>query len=201
MFLIQYFFFFFFFCRFAANFKNFSPRNCKKKSQKLGLMHRALQQSESTYLCVRVCETNLVFLCLKWVIWISDHVMPVTAVGLQICPYFSATARIHIHDSVLPESWVIGLVFRCYVLKEPQPRRGGGGGLTCQRYTGMCRFDDPLFRLLRRSRDPPCLHLVSVLMPSFLRNIWRFLGSFLSDFGKILAPNTLILVKNLFPRP
>ena len=90
----------------------------------------------------------------------------------------------------------------------------GGGILTCQRYRGMCRFDDPLFRLLRCSRYPRFLHLVSVLMPSvfcFLKNS-SFLGSFLSDLGKISASNTLILAKicsqnpsflrkNLFCRP
>ena len=59
---------------------------------------------------------------------------------------------------------------------------GGGGALTCQRYTGMCRFDDPLFRLL--------LHF-----SFFKKKKIAFLGPFLSDFGQISAPNTLILAK------
>ena len=47
--------------------------------------------------------------------------------------------------------------------------RGGGGALTCQRYTGMCRFDDPpLFRLLRHSRDPPFTPSVSYALQFFV---------------------------------
>ena len=72
-----------------------------------------------------------------------------------------------------------------------------GGALTCQRYSGMCRFDDPPFQAPPPFQGPTFLHLVSVLMPSvvcFSKNS-AFLGPFLSDFGKISAPNTLIWAK------
>ena len=74
------------------------------------------------------------------------------------------------------------------------------GALTCQRYTGMCRFDYPPFQAA------PGTHLFTPSVSSytsifhFLKNS-AFLGPFLSDFGKISAPNTLIFGENLIPRP
>ena len=79
-----------------------------------------------------------------------------------------------------------------------------GGGHSHVRGIWVCAtLMTPLFRLLRCSRSrPSLLHLVSVLMPSvfrffFFEKILAFLGSFLSDFGRISAPapNTLILAK------
>ena len=73
-----------------------------------------------------------------------------------------------------------------------------GGVLTCQRYTGMCRFDNPHFRL--RSSATPETHLFTPSVSSYalhfhlLKNS-TFLGSFFSDFSKISAPNTLIWAK------
>ena len=76
------------------------------------------------------------------------------------------------------------------------------GALTCQRYMGMCHFDDPLFRLLRRSRDQPFYTLCQFKFPPFFdfsENLAYF-GPFLSNLDNISAPNTLILGENLFPR-
>ena len=72
---------------------------------------------------------------------------------------------------------------------------GARGALTCQRYMGMCHFDDPPFL---GSSTAPETHLfipsVSSYALHFLKNS-AFLGPFFSDFGKISAPNTLILAK------
>ena len=62
---------------------------------------------------------------------------------------------------------------------------------------GICAtLTTPPFQapLLQR---PTFLHLVSVLMPSIFHFPQKsaFLGSFLSNFGKISAPNTLIVAK------
>ena len=67
----------------------------------------------------------------------------------------------------------------------------------------MCHFDDPPFQAPPPLQRPTFLHLASVLMLSgfpFSKNS-AFFGPFLSDFGKISAPNTLILAKICSPDP
>ena len=85
-------------------------------------------------------------------------------------------------------------------------RWGGGGGLGVRhshvkRYnTGMCRFDDPF----SGPSAAPETHLFTPSVNSYALRFLFFekkkknLGPFLSNFGKISAPNTLILVKICF---
>ena len=69
----------------------------------------------------------------------------------------------------------------------------GAGALICQKYTGMCRFDGTLLSCSSAAPETHILHLASVIMPSVFRSKnSAFLGPFLSNFGKISAPNTLI---------
>ena len=59
---------------------------------------------------------------------------------------------------------------------------------------GYVPLTTPLFWLLHHSRDPPFYTYCQLLSPVFrFSKNSAFLGPFLSDFGKISAPNTLIL--------
>ena len=84
-----------------------------------------------------------------------------------------------------------------------QDDTGGGGHSHVEGIRVCAALMTPLFRLTPLLQRPTFLHLVSVLKPSvfcFSKNS-AFFNPFLSDWGKISAPDTLIFEKNLFPRP